>query len=95
MSNLRRYTDVFHEETLDKKLILHFASQIDTRTFSSGLSQSMMVPMAENYNHANVVCKPYLIHTPSHTQADSSSKYFSPTKFMNDYSKVIPHSDLP
>ena len=89
MACLRRYPNVFKRETINKELILRLYGQICTRTFGSSLHTSMMVPMADNYNHANVIVRPYLIHKASHLLADKQAKYFSPSKFMNDYSLVM------
>ena len=77
MSCLRSYPDVFEKRTINKSLILQFYGQICTRTFGSSLYTSMMVPMADNYNHANVNVCPYIFHRPSHLQADPNSKYFN------------------
>ena len=89
MSCLRRYPSIFQKSTIDKDLILRFYGQICTRTFGSSLFTSMMVPMADNYNHANVSVSPYIVHKTLHEQADTESKYFTPLKYMNDYSRVM------
>lgn len=88
MSCLRGYPDVFEKRTINKLLILGFYGQICTRVFGSSLPTSMMVPMADNYNHSNVKVSPYIFHRGLHKQADPESSYFNPSKFMNDYSKI-------
>ena len=95
MACLRRYPAVFNRETINKELILHFYGQITTRTFGSSLNEPLMIPMADNYNHANVQVCPYIVNQNLHgkfhdqTLSPGTSKYFTPSKFMNDYSKVF------
>ena len=48
-----------------------------------------MVPMADNYNHSNVNVVQEIIHKRIHLEADESSKYFTKTKYMNDYSFIF------
>ena len=45
-----------------------------------------MVPMADNLNHSDVTVVQEIINKPMHLDVDSSSKYFTRTKMMNDYS---------
>ena len=49
----------------------------------------MLIPMADNYNHANVNVCPYIVNKNLHSICDTNSKYFTPDKFKNDYSKVF------
>ena len=55
----------------------------------------MLVPMADNYNHANVNVCPYIVHKSLHAAADPKSKYFNPSKYMNDYTRVMQKENLP
>ena len=45
-----------------------------------------MIPMADNCNHSDVTVVQEIVNKPMHLTADTSSKYFTRTKFMNDYS---------
>ena len=76
-------------------MFLRFYGQACTRQFGSKLTMTMMIPMADNYNHANVNVRPYIVHGPSHAASDPLSKYFTPRKFMNDYSRVLEQQSLP
>ena len=42
--------------------------------------------MADNFNHSDVTVVQEIVHKPNHLFADPSSKYFTKTKFMNNYS---------
>ena len=42
--------------------------------------------MADNCNHSDVTVVQEIINTDMHIEAETSSKYFTKTKFMNDYS---------
>ena len=45
-----------------------------------------MIPMADNLNHSDVTVVQEIVNTKMHLRADKTSKYFTKTKFMNDYS---------
>ena len=66
MACLRRYPQVFNRETINKALIIRFYGQISTRTFGSSLNEPMLIPMADNYNHANVMVCPYIVNKSLH-----------------------------
>ena len=51
--------------------------------------------MADNYNHANVKVTPYIVHKTLHAEADSQSKYYNPSKYMNDYIRGMQQENLP
>ena len=45
-----------------------------------------MIPMADNCNHSDVTVVQEILNKPMHLEADREGKYFTKTKFMNDYS---------
>ena len=63
MRMLRSYPETFHKSTVTHELVSRFNGQIETRIFSArGHPEVMLVPMADNYNHANVKVSRYLIN---------------------------------
>ena len=89
MATLRRYPNIIDRTVITKANILRLYAQVCTRSFGSSLHTALMVPMADNYNHANVNVVPKLVHRGYHREADPSAKYFTAEKFMNDYSTVF------
>ena len=45
-----------------------------------------MIPMADNCNHSDVTVVQEILNKTMHLEAERSSKYFTKTKYMNDYS---------
>ena len=52
-----------------------------------------MIPMADNCNHSDVTVVQEILNKPMHLEADRDSKYFTKTKFMNDYSICFNESE--
>jgi hypothetical protein len=46
--------------------------------------------MADNLNHSDVTVVQEIVNTKMHLKGDKTSKYFTKTKFMNDYSINYP-----
>lgn len=83
---MSQYPSVFPHTIVDPKLFYKFYAQVCTRCFGWGLPSTAMIPMADNFNHSDVTVVQEIVHKPSHITADTSSKYFTKTKYMNDYS---------
>ena len=52
-----------------------------------------MVPFADNCNHSDVTIVQEIVNKKMHLKASRHSKYFTKTKFMNDYSACFDESD--
>ena len=51
---LKKYVDtIFEEKTVKKEVFLKFFAIVCTRAFGSDLPSGTLVPMADNFNHAN------------------------------------------
>jgi hypothetical protein len=48
-----------------------------------------MVPMGDNFNHHDVTVVQELVNVPMHLEGDSTSTYFTRSKFMNDFSPLF------
>ena len=49
--------------------------------------------MADNCNHSDVTNKKQVVNKKMHPEAELSSKYFTKTKYMNDYSICFDEED--
>lgn len=83
---LRKYPEVFPESVVNSDLFYKFYAQVCTRCFGWGLPSTSMIPMADNCNHSDVTVVQEIINTKMHPFGDPGSKYFTKTKYMNDYS---------
>jgi hypothetical protein len=70
------------------EIYLRFNALVNSRCFGSGLPSSSLVPMADNFNHANKHCAWGLINKPLHLKGDPGSKYFLQGRFMDDVSAI-------
>ena len=48
-----------------------------------------MIPMADNFNHADVYVTNYLINTDIHCSLPLTSTYYSREKYMNNYESLF------
>lgn len=53
-----------------------------------------MIPMADNFNHADVNVISEIVTKSMHMKADEESGYFTKTKFMNDVSQVFTQEEI-
>jgi hypothetical protein len=53
-----------------------------------------MIPMADNFNHADVNVISEIVTKSMHLNADEKSGYFTKTKFMNDVSEVFTPEEI-
>ena len=83
---MAKHPSIFPHSSIDPKLFYKFYAQVCTRCFGWGLPSTAMVPMADNLNHSDVTVVQEICNKPMHLEADQSNKYFTRTKFMNDYS---------
>jgi len=73
---LVKYDDVFDHKSITKEVFLKFLSQVCTRCFGWGLPSTSMVPMGDNFNHADVTVVQEIINKTLHKKGDEESKYF-------------------
>jgi hypothetical protein len=86
---LKRYSpSVFQEKILTFEVFKRFYAIVCTRAFGRPLPSSSLVPMADNFNHANNYARWKLINRNIHLTANSKNSYFSPDKFMSDYTHL-------
>jgi len=90
---MSKYPDVFPHSLLEPELFYKFYAQVCTRCFGWGLPSTAMIPMADNCNHSDVTVVQEIVHKGMHLTADKNSKYFTKTKYMNDYSINFIESD--
>ena len=83
---MNQYPHIFPPSQIDSALFYKFYAQVCTRCFGWGLPSTSMIPMADNCNHSDVTVVQEILNKPMHLEAERSSKYFTKTKFMNDYS---------
>ena len=83
---MAKYPETFKHTSMMPDLFYKFYAQVCTRCFGWGLPSTSMIPMADNCNHSDVTVVQEILHKPSHLDAERGSKYFTKTKFMNDYS---------
>ncbi len=69
-------------------------SQVCTRCFGWGLPYTSMIPMADNLNHKDVSITSEVVNKSLHVEANEDSKYFTKTKFMNDYSLLFSDNEI-
>ena len=53
-----------------------------------------MIPMADNFNHADVHVTFEFCNRDFHLEGDEDSTYFKRGKFMNDYSLAFENTEL-
>ena len=53
-----------------------------------------MIPMADNINHNMIDAQNQIINVSYQSQGETNPDYFQRFKFMNDYSQLIPKSDM-
>ena len=80
------YPHIFPPSQISSELFYKFYAQVCTRCFGWGLPSTSMVPMADNHNHSDVTVVQEILNKQMHLEADKDNKYFTKTKFMNDYS---------
>ena len=90
---LREHPDIFPESVLKAELFYKIYAQVCTRCFGWGLPSTSMMPMADNFNHSDVKTKKQVVNKKMHLEAERSSKYFTKTKYMNDYSICFDEED--
>jgi len=69
-------------------------AQVCTRCFGLGTPSTSLIPMADNLNHADVTVIFEIITRSIHLEADENCKYFTKTKYMNDYSALFKEEDF-
>jgi hypothetical protein len=53
-----------------------------------------MIPMADNFNHADVCITCEVVTKSKHLEADEKSTYFTRSKFMNNYSTIFSEEEI-
>jgi hypothetical protein len=53
-----------------------------------------MIPMADNFNHADADVIFHMVSKSVHLLADEKSTYFSKAKYMNDFSTIYQPEEL-
>ena len=90
---MAKYPDIFDHNSVKPAIFYKFYAQVCTRCFGWGLPSTAMIPMADNCNHSDVTVVQEIVHKQMHLEAPRQSKYFTKTKFMNDYSVCFDESD--
>jgi hypothetical protein len=80
---------LFTKESLKLSVFLRFTALLSSRSFGSNLPSSIMIPMADNFNHGNKDCSWELINTELQLNADSNNSYFTPSRFSKDNSHIF------
>ena len=62
---------------------------LGSRSFGSNLPSSIMIPMADNFNHGNRECGWGMINKDLHLKADPDSDYFIPARFLKNNSAIF------
>lgn len=91
---LKRYPTLFNEQTCQRKNFMSLYAQVCSRCFGWGIPFTSMIPMADNFNHADVDTTCEIVTKSLHKQADEDSTYFTKSKFMNDYSNVFTPEEI-
>ena len=82
---MSKHPNVFQHSSIDPGLFYKYYAQVCTRCFGWGLPSTAMIPMADNCNHQDVTVVQEIVHKEMQLEADQESKYFTKTKYMNDY----------
>jgi len=90
---MANYPHIFPPSKISSSLFYKFYAQVCTRCFGWGVPSTSMVPMADNINHSDVTVVQEMVCKRMHLEADRESKYFTKTKFMNDYSICFNESE--
>ncbi len=69
-------------------------AQVCSRCFGWGLPYTSMIPMADNFNHADVCITCEVVTKSKHLEADEKSTYFTRSKFMNNYSTIFSEEEI-
>jgi hypothetical protein len=64
-------------------------AQVCSRCFGWGLPSTSMIPMADNLNHTDLSISCEILMKSFHLKASENNKYFTKSKFMNDFSTVL------
>jgi hypothetical protein len=83
---LALYPKIFAPESLTRQNFLALYAQVCSRCFGWDLPNTSMIPMADNFNHADVHVTFEFCNKSLHLQGDEDCSYFGKGKFMNDYS---------
>ena len=79
---------------MERNNFMSLYAQVCSRNFGWGLPNTAMIPMADNFNHAdvNILCE--IISKPLHLSSDEHSRYFTKNKFMYDVSCIYTAEEI-
>jgi hypothetical protein len=85
---------LFEKKTLTFENFSRFNALVNSRAFGSSLPSASLVPMADNFNHANKGVDWGLFNRQRHIECLPDSDYFLPGKFMHNVSGLYENCPL-